>query len=180
MPGCAKPCWIASRIGRTFWKRARNPIASAARSRSIRREKKLQRRNRAMEVTVRGKGGKPKAGFPAFPLPLETPQNRRAFHIPTAPMTGPYIYGQNAKNLAENTQPRGWAKLNCRSGPITVAKRTSLIMPVIIIWLILKEQLRLIFRTSPSQNELARSPELLDDAPYGFCIQIRTTNFQWR
>ena len=53
-------------------------------------------------------------------------------------------------------------------------------MPVIIIWLILKEQLRLIFRTSPSQNELARSPELLDDAPYGFCIQIRTTNFPWR
>ena len=45
-------------------------------------------------------------------------------------------------------------------------------MPVIIIWLILKEQLRLIFRTSPSQNELARSPELLDDAPYGFCLQI--------
>ena len=52
-------------------------------------------------------------------------------------------------------------------------------MPVIIIWLILKEQLRLIFRTSPAQNELARSAELLDDAPHRFCVQIGATNFPW-
>ncbi len=52
-------------------------------------------------------------------------------------------------------------------------------MPVIIILLILNEQLRLIFRTSPSQYELACPAELLDDAPYRFCVQVRATNFPW-
>ena len=52
-------------------------------------------------------------------------------------------------------------------------------MPVIIILLILNEQLRLIFHTSPSQYELACPAELLDDAPYRFCVQIRATNFPW-
>ena len=56
----------------------------------------------------------------------------------------------------------------------------SLIMPVIIILLILNEQLRLIIHTSPFQNELACPAELLDHAPYRFCIQIRATNFPWR
>jgi len=55
----------------------------------------------------------------------------------------------------------------------------SLTMPVIIIWLILKEQLRLISHTSPSENKLACAAELLDDAPNGLCVQIRATNFPW-
>src|ERR1700688_3891670 len=55
----------------------------------------------------------------------------------------------------------------------------SLMMPVIIIYLILNEQLRLIFHTSPSQNELACPAELLDDAPYRFCVQIRAANSPW-
>jgi hypothetical protein len=77
-----------------------------------------------MEMTVRGKGGKPKAGFPAFPLPLETPQKPRAFHISTAPTTAPYIYtARNPKKPGRKHQPRGWAKLKCRSGPTVVAKR---------------------------------------------------------
>jgi hypothetical protein len=42
-----------------------------------------------------------------FPLPLETPQNRRAFHIPTASTAGPCLYGQNPKTLAENINPGG-------------------------------------------------------------------------
>jgi hypothetical protein len=60
-----------------------------------------------MEMTVRGKSGKPKAGFSAFPLPLETPQKPRAFHIPTAPTAAPYIYGRNLKTLAVNINPEG-------------------------------------------------------------------------
>ena len=78
-----------------------------------------------MEMTVRGKAGKPKAGFPAFPLPLETPQKPRAFHIPTAPTAAPYIYGRNPKDPGRKHQPRGWAKLNCRTGPTVVAKRNA-------------------------------------------------------
>ena len=46
--------------------------------------------NIAMEMTARGKHGKPKAGFPPFPPSLEIPQNRRDSHIPTAP-TASYI-----------------------------------------------------------------------------------------
>jgi hypothetical protein len=60
-----------------------------------------------MEMTVRGKDGKPKTGFAAFPLPLEIPQSQRAFHIPTAPTTGPYIYGRKLKNPAGNINPEG-------------------------------------------------------------------------
>src|SRR6202035_185272 len=41
----------------------------------------------AMEMTVYGKHGKPKAGFPPFPQPLEIPQDQRDSHIPTATMT---------------------------------------------------------------------------------------------
>jgi hypothetical protein len=37
-------------------------------------------------------------------------------------------------------------------------------VPGIIIWLILKEQLRLVFRATPSQNELACAAELVEDA----------------
>ena len=37
-----------------------------------------------MEMPVGGKHGKPKAGFPPFPPPLEIPQNQRDSHIPTA------------------------------------------------------------------------------------------------
>ena len=52
-------------------------------------------------------------------------------------------------------------------------------MPVIIIWLILKEQLRLISHTSPSENKLACAAEFLDDAPNGLRVQIRATNSPW-
>src|ERR1700693_2910257 len=55
----------------------------------------------------------------------------------------------------------------------------SLMMPVIIIYLILNEQLRLIFHTSPAQNELACPAELLDDASHRFCFKIRAANFRW-
>ena len=37
-----------------------------------------------MEMTVRWKIGKPNAGFPIFQPPLEIPEKRRDFHIPTA------------------------------------------------------------------------------------------------
>src|SRR4051812_18292709 len=42
-------------------------------------------------MTARGKRGKPKPGFPLFPPSLESPQQQRASHIPTAPTTGPYL-----------------------------------------------------------------------------------------
>jgi hypothetical protein len=41
---------------------------------------------RAMEMTVNGKRGKPKAGFPSFPTALGNRQ-RLDFHIPTASAT---------------------------------------------------------------------------------------------
>jgi hypothetical protein len=59
-----------------------------------------------MEMTVRGKSGKPKAGFPLFHCPWKPPKPR-AFHIPTAPTAAPYIYGQNLKHLAGNINPEG-------------------------------------------------------------------------
>jgi hypothetical protein len=61
---------------------------------------------KAVEMTGKGKG-KAKGRLPTFPQPLETPQNRRAFHIPTASTAGPYLYGQNPKTLAENINPGG-------------------------------------------------------------------------
>jgi hypothetical protein len=74
-------------------------------------------------MTGSGKDGKPKAGFPAFPLPLETPQNQRAFHIPTAPTTDPYIYGRKPqKPRPETSTPRvgqiklpKWANYSCQT-----------------------------------------------------------------
>src|SRR6476660_8574213 len=44
----------------------------------------------AMEMTARGKHGKPRAGFPHFPPSLEITQTRRDSHISTAP-TAAYI-----------------------------------------------------------------------------------------
>src|ERR1700722_1047124 len=41
----------------------------------------------AMEMTARGKHGKPRAGFPPFPPPLEITRTQRDSHISTAPMT---------------------------------------------------------------------------------------------
>jgi hypothetical protein len=49
-------------------------------------------------------------------------------------------------------------------------------MPVIVICLILKKQLGLIFHYDPSQNKLAGPVELLDDAPYRFCAQVRAAD----
>ena len=80
-------------------------------------------------MPARGKHGKPKPGFPPFPPPLEIPQERRDSHIPTASTTT-YMYCQpRPDGLAENRQQRGWAKLNCRSGPNSVAKRIGLERP---------------------------------------------------
>jgi hypothetical protein len=75
-------------------------------------------------MTVRGKHGKPKAGFPPFPPPLEITQNQRDSHIPTATATTSYIRVQN-QNTELKPKPMGWAKLNFRNGPGTVAKRTT-------------------------------------------------------
>lgn len=72
-------------------------------------------------MTVGGKHGKPIAGFPPFPPPLEIPQQRRDSHIPTASTTGSHLSGQ-AQNPCPNPQTPGWARINCRSGPSPVAK----------------------------------------------------------
>ena len=59
-----------------------------------------------MEMSVRGKHGKPNPGFPLFPPPLEIPQNRRDFHIPTASTTVRMYLGQ-AQTLTSNRQLGG-------------------------------------------------------------------------
>src|SRR5277367_650380 len=73
-------------------------------------------------MPARGKHGKPRTGFPPFPPSLEISQKRRDSHIPTASTTT-YICQPRPDGPAENRQQRGWAKLNCRSGPNSVAKR---------------------------------------------------------
>ena len=50
-------------------------------------------------------------------------------------------------------------------------------MPGIIICLIFKEQLRLVFRATPSYKELACPTEVLEDAANRLGIQIGATNF---
>ena len=85
-------------------------------------------------MTARGKPGKPKAGFPPFPPSLESPQNQRPSHIPTASTNGPYIKTtkQGRPNgRAQNHQFGGWAKINCRSGPKSVAKANALYLEVV-------------------------------------------------
>ena len=95
------------------------------------------------------------------------------------------LFRAAAETLLEHRRdpqtPRRRDRLPRRSSHLGTepAAEPSLMMPVIIICLILNEQLRLIFHTSPSQNELACSAELLDDAPHRFCAQIRATNFPW-
>src|ERR1700733_7372554 len=93
MPGSAKHCSIASQTGRTSWKPEPNPIDSAGHSTGRRKEQR-QQRSKAVEMTARGKHGKPKAGFPPFPQALEIPQDRRDSHIPTASAANTYIQGQ--------------------------------------------------------------------------------------
>ena len=49
-------------------------------------------------------------------------------------------------------------------------------MPGIIISLIFTEQLRLIFRATPSEQELACPTEMLENATNRLCVQIGATN----
>ena len=76
-------------------------------------------------MPAHGKPGKPKAGFPPFPPPLESPQKRRASHIPTAPTSGPYIKERLSRpalrpglkpsfwRVGQNKLPK-WAKISCQ------------------------------------------------------------------
>src|SRR4051794_32271756 len=82
-------------------------------------------------MTVRGKHGKPKAGFPPFPLPLEIPQNRRDFHIPTASATtiwtwtGPKTCPKpSTQGVGQNKLPN-WAKCSCQTHQNVCAIRDS-------------------------------------------------------
>jgi len=54
-----------------------------------------------VEMTVRGKGGKPKTGFPPFPPPLEI-----AAAIPTFPPLRLLLLYKEANNLARPKPPR--------------------------------------------------------------------------
>src|ERR1035438_1385150 len=90
MPDSVRHCSIASQTGRTSWKPGPNPIDSAEHS-TVRRKEQRQQRSKAVEMTARGKHGKPTAGFPPFPQALEIPQHRRDSHIPTASAASPYI-----------------------------------------------------------------------------------------
>jgi hypothetical protein len=58
-----------------------------------------------VEMTVRGKPGKPKTGFPPFPPPLEIPRNRRDSHISTASAVVLYLQAK-LKTCPENINPR--------------------------------------------------------------------------
>jgi hypothetical protein len=73
-----------------------------------------------MEMTGGGKPGKPKSGFSTLPTALG---NRIGdFHISTASTTIPiYKVRPNPPRLRINNL--GWARINRRSGPISVAKR---------------------------------------------------------
>src|SRR5204863_6845576 len=77
---CARHCSIESPIALTSWKRERNRIASAELPRNRRRDRRRTNRSQAVEMPVRGKPGKPNAGFPLLPPPLEI-----AAAIPTFP-----------------------------------------------------------------------------------------------
>jgi hypothetical protein len=59
-----------------------------------------------MEMPVGGKHGKPEAGFPPFPPPLEIPQNQRDSHIPTATTTVPIKVRPEKQNLIRHQRPR--------------------------------------------------------------------------
>jgi hypothetical protein len=50
-------------------------------------------------------------------------------------------------------------------------------MPGIIISLIFQQQLRLIFRATPSEEELTCPAEVFEYAANRFCFQIGATNF---
>jgi hypothetical protein len=52
-----------------------------------------------VEMSARGKHGKPNAGFPPFPPPLGIPQNRRDSHIPTASTTILSLFWAGRKTL---------------------------------------------------------------------------------
>ena len=73
-------------------------------------------------MPARGKHGKPKAGFPPFPPPLEIPQKQRDFHIPTA-SDDDIIYASqglrpgskpSANRVGQIKLPK-WAKFSCQT-----------------------------------------------------------------
>jgi hypothetical protein len=87
-----------------------------------RREPRGTDRSQAMEMTVRGKLGKPNPGFPPFPAL----GNRSA--IPTfQPLVRlpPISIGEARNSLSQRINDLGWAKINRRSGPNVLAKRMS-------------------------------------------------------
>src|ERR1019366_3834164 len=96
MPGSARPCWTASPIAPTFSRPARNRTDSGG-----------KQQNLAVEMTGRGKRGKPKNGFPLFPPPLEIPQKQRDSHIPTATAAVLILTGRQSKSLTQPTTSQG-------------------------------------------------------------------------
>ena len=82
---------------------ARNPIASAEPRRSTRRESRRTDSGQAVEMTARGKPGKPTPGFPPFLPPLEIAPR---FPHPPAPATA-FLYKGDARNsLSQNPRLR--------------------------------------------------------------------------
>jgi len=77
-------------------------------------------------MTVRGKPGKPKARFPLFPPPLEI-----AVRFPhSTPLRRLETYiKERAKSPSLGINNLGWAQLNRRNGPDTLAKRTPPVNP---------------------------------------------------
>ena len=83
-----------------------------------RKERNRQKRSKAVQLPVRGKHGRPKLGFPS---------SHRLWKsgFPQSPQLPPLFISIRSRLNSQtfNRQQIGWAKINCRSGPNSVAKR---------------------------------------------------------
>ena len=78
----------------------------------------------AVEMTGRGKRGKPKSRFPTLSTALGNPAKAAGFPHSHSYGGGPYSYGKAKQKPHPTYNVPRWAKLNRRNGPKEVAKRT--------------------------------------------------------
>src|ERR1039458_9059679 len=115
MPGSARPCWTASRIGPTFWRPARNRIDSGGRPKNAIGRRK---RRKATKVSCGNDGPwkawKTQERFPTLPTALGNPATAAGFPHSHSYGGGPYSYGKAKQQPYPIYNVPRWAKLNRR------------------------------------------------------------------
>src|SRR5207253_3785793 len=117
MRGSVRLCWTGSRIGLTFWRRARNRIGSGGRRKS---EIDQPKRRRAKTTSWKWRPVEsvenPRAGFPLFPPPLEIRKSSGFPHSPQLRRRRWFLVRQSTHSLTQTTTSQGGPESTAEMG----------------------------------------------------------------